>query len=98
MKYIKVTWIHDVEDDPILFYSEIDSERYEVRKIEIYIDESFGLASQNFEFGGAALGEMPVPSLDEIAENTEFLPFEILKEEFEEAWNKYSNYLRLEEK
>ena len=33
MKYIKVRWIHDFEDDPILIYSELDENRFETRKI-----------------------------------------------------------------
>ena len=36
MTYIKVQWIHNFEDEPILLYSELDSMRNEVRKVEVY--------------------------------------------------------------
>ena len=56
MEYLKVSWIHDHEDDPVLFYCELDHERYEVRKIEIYRNGSFGLASLDYEYNGSMLG------------------------------------------
>jgi hypothetical protein len=35
----------------------------------------------------ARLGIEPVPSVDEVASVSEFLPKEITKEEFEKLWN-----------
>lgn len=45
MEYIKVRWIHDHEDEPILLYSELDHDRFELRKVEVYEDGSAGWAS-----------------------------------------------------
>ena len=45
MKYIKVRWLHDFDTDPIELYSETDKNNMELRKIEIYKDLSFGMAS-----------------------------------------------------
>lgn len=94
MEYFKASWIHDLKDQPVLFYSELDNDRYEVRKIEIYKDDSFGLAETSFEFGGAALGTMPVPSIEEINSEPEFLAQVISKEEFEKIWTAYIDFLK----
>ncbi len=94
MEYFKATWIHDLDEEPILFYSELDNSRNEVRKVEIYRDESFGLADSSFEFGGAKLGLEPVPSINEINSDPEFIAQIISKEEFEEVWAEYNNYLK----
>ncbi len=89
IEYFKASWIHDLEDQPILFYSELDNDRYEIRKVEIYKDNNFGLADTSFEFGGAALGTMSVPSIEEINSQPEFLAQVISKGEFEEIWTAY---------
>lgn len=89
MEYLKVMWIHDVEEYPILLISEIDYKRYEVRKIEVYRDNSFGLAMPNFEFGGTLLGSAPVPPIDEIKKDSQFILKYISKQEFEEVWREH---------
>jgi len=38
MQYLKVRWIHPSQEDPVVLLSELDSDRYEVRKIEIFAD------------------------------------------------------------
>jgi hypothetical protein len=94
MEYFKASWIHDLDDEPILFYSELDNERNEIRKIEVYRDDSFGLADANFEFGGTKLGLEPVPPIAEINSESEFLAQIISKEEFEEVWAEYIGFLK----
>jgi len=49
MEYLKVSWLHH-EDEPVYLYSEIDPQRFESRKIEIYPDGSFGIACNIFIF------------------------------------------------
>lgn len=93
MQYLKVAWIHDLDDEPSLIYSEIDDQRYETRKIEIYKDNSFGLADKNLEFGGTRLGLEAVPEIDEIKDDPQFVPLYISQDEFEDAWFEYLNYL-----
>jgi hypothetical protein len=39
MTYIKVLWIHKNKDEPIELYSELDEDRYETKKVEIFIDD-----------------------------------------------------------
>lgn len=89
MEYIYVEWIHNFVDEPIILISELDENRFETRKIEIYKDGQVGFAYNDVEVLNARLGIEPVPSIDEIAleSESEFLPKEITKEEFEKFWN-----------
>ncbi|MCW3463688.1 DUF6881 domain-containing protein [Chitinophaga nivalis] len=93
MMYIKVLWIHEEDTDPVWLYSEIDEKMYEVRKVEVYADDSFGFAGAGMEFGGTMLGEVPVPDIEEIAQDPAFIPTAIMQEEFERVWEQYTNFL-----
>jgi hypothetical protein len=88
MKYIRVKWNHTHKDEPVLLYSELDTERWEKRKVEEFADGHCGYASADESGGSTRLGEKPIPTLMEIASESEFEPAEITKEEFEEAWTK----------
>ncbi len=88
VKYLKVQWIHNFDDEPVMLYSEIDINRNEVRKIEIYKDGTVGYADKVSEYNGSLLSELPMPTLREIASDSQFRPKEILKHEFEEMWTK----------
>ena len=86
MTYLKVRWIHKSPDDPVLLYSELDDERREIRKVEIFPDHSIGFASANSKAKDTRLGEVPVPSIEEIAADPEFEPREISLADFELIW------------
>jgi hypothetical protein len=86
MTYIRVRWVHDGGDDPVLIVSELDDARWETRTVEIFADGTKGYANQDTEVGGTALGEMPIPTLSEIAADPQFFPEEITREEFERVW------------
>lgn len=86
MSYIKVQWIHQDPDDPVWLLSELDHERWETRKIEIYADGLKGYASKTEQSGRTFLGELPVPPLAEIATDPQFIPQEIGEDEFEAEW------------
>jgi hypothetical protein len=88
VQYIKVRWIHCHPDYPVLLYSELDNDRWECRKVELFADGKIGFASRN-EAGASAgtrLGIEPVPTLDAIAAHSQFQPVEITKDEFEQVW------------
>jgi hypothetical protein len=87
MSYIRVQWIHQHPGKPIWLLSELDDERWETRKIEIYADGSKGYASKTEVSGRTFLGERPVPSLAEIGADPQFIPQEITREEFEAEWS-----------
>jgi hypothetical protein len=70
----------------VLLYSELDDDRWEIRKVEIFADGTCGWAGSNEANGPTRLGEAPVPSVAKIAADPEFDPVEIERGEFEEVW------------
>ncbi len=88
MKYVRVVWTHSFPDEPICLFSELDRARLEVRKIEVFRDGRRGWAGGGESSGGTELGEVPFPSLEEIASDSQFQPGEIDADEFEAEWRK----------
>ncbi|MGW0671530.1 DUF6881 domain-containing protein [Streptomyces sp. NPDC002746] len=86
MRYLKVFWHHDLPDEPVELYSELDDAGYEIRKVEIYRDGHRDFADGEASSGATMLGEIPIPSLEEIAEQEEFSPAFIEFAEFENVW------------
>jgi hypothetical protein len=86
MEYLKVEWRHDHRDDPVLLYSELDAERWEVRKVEIFRNGQAGWASRQRSREPTALSVEPIPPLSKIAEDAQFAPTTISKEEFKKVW------------
>jgi hypothetical protein len=43
VEYIYVEWMHNFSDEPIILISELDENRFETRKIEVYKDGQVGL-------------------------------------------------------
>lgn len=86
MSYIAVKWLHTSSEEPVLLLSELDEQRWEVRKVEIFRDGTAGFADTTRETPTTALGQLPVPPLTEIASDPEFEPREITQTEFEVTW------------
>jgi hypothetical protein len=86
MTYFKCKWNHAQGDEPVLLYSELDEERWETRKVEIFRDGKMGFANRHTEFGGSRLGLEPLPPLTVIAADSEFEPETITQAEFESVW------------
>lgn len=91
MQYIAVEWIHSLPDEPILLYSEIDEDRWERRKIELFRDGSAGFADEEHEDKQTGLSLEPWPSLEEIAADPQFVPKLIGKEVFERLWKAHAS-------
>ncbi|MDB4743556.1 hypothetical protein OAF98_03640 [Planctomicrobium sp.] len=91
MNYLKCIWIHDSEDDPILLYSELDDNRMETRKIEIFRNGSNGMADANHSTNGTQLGIEPLPTIEVIESDPQFEPTDIPQQEFESVWNQKSS-------
>ena len=70
-----------------MLYSELDDQRWEQRKVEVFRDGRMGFADGEREFGGSGLGLMPWPPLAKIAADPQFEPVEITGPEFEHVWN-----------
>ena len=88
MAYIKVRWKHEHPNDPILLYIEMDNERWEVRRVEVFPDGSFGYADRSTSRGTTSLSSEPISTLSQIAANPEFEPVTITNDEFEAVWLK----------
>lgn len=86
MQYIKVIWKHNFEDEPIEIYSELDDERMETRKIELYRNGSIGFADISKSVNNTHLSKLPLPTLHEISQDIQFSPQEIAKNLFEKLW------------
>ena len=86
MTYILVTWHHDNPDYPVELYSELDDERFEVRKVECFRDGRRCFADAAGHSGNTTLGTAPVPPLNEIASDRQFTAREITKEVFDQAF------------
>jgi ABC-type uncharacterized transport system permease subunit len=88
MIYLAVKWKHAMADMPVEIISELDDSQMEVRKVEVFAKGTIGYASANTSVGGTALGLAPVPTAAQIAEEIQFSPREITREEFEAMWKK----------
>lgn len=86
MEYIAVEWIPEFQDEPVMYYCELDAERWEVRRVEIYRDGTMQYMDSQKIAESAALEILPVPSLEKIGSDPEFRPVAITKAEFEERW------------
>ena len=88
MIYIKVFWKHDFPDEPILMFSELDNNRNEVRKVEVYRGNRLGYACEKNNKNGTLLSECQLPELSVINEDIQFEGKEIEKDEFEKVWKR----------
>jgi hypothetical protein len=86
MRYIKVKWLHSSADTPVLLYSELNPDLWEVRKVEVYADGRKDFADREERSGSTKLGIEPLPPLEQIAADPEFEPAIISAEEFEAVW------------
>ena len=87
-RYIYIKWKPAGPSDPVHTYSELDSARQEIRKVEIYANGTRGFADGDEENGGTFLGSMPVPPLAELAGDPSFEAKDITADEFQRHWLK----------
>ena len=85
MTYIDVHWRHQEASEPVRLVSELDANRYEVRKLEFFLDGRVGFAPSETP-GRTELGEVPVPELYAINHDSQFRAIEITAPEFERLW------------
>ncbi len=86
MTYQKVAWNHDSPKFPIEILSELDHERYEMRKIELFRDGRINLAGPEGTPSEEYLSENPFPSDEIIAKQPHLKLLPTSKEEFEQLW------------
>lgn len=85
-RYLKVIWNHNFQDEPVWLFSEIDFDRWETRKVELFRDGTYSYADSSNSTGSTRLGEEPIPELESIAEDPQFEPVLIERDEFEAVW------------
>ena len=86
--YICVHWKKPHPGEPSYLYSELDRQRYELRKVEIFPDGRRGFADANEEFGGTRLGETDVPTLEVLAGDADLEAEAITADAFQRQWLK----------
>lgn len=86
MEYLKVGWLHEHPNEPVVLMSELNEDRFEVRKVEIFADGRIGFASTDQLSGETILGETAIPSPAEIASDPQFVVEVFDARSFEEAW------------
>lgn len=86
MRYLRVTWHHELPDEPVELYSEIDESGWEVRKVEVHRNGRRDYAGPEQATGTTMLSETRFPSIEEIAAQEEFTPHAITGDEFERVW------------
>lgn len=86
MDYLMVRWIHASPNDPVLLMSELDADRYEVRKVEVFAGGRLGYASADQSSDETVLGEKPIPAASDIAADPQFVVQKLGAQEFERAW------------
>jgi hypothetical protein len=87
LRYQKVTWSHDDDEEPVLFLSEVGDDGYEVRRVQIFRDDRSEWTDRDHPTESAYLAEDPVPPVVEIASQPDLEAGEITAAEFERAWS-----------
>ena len=82
--YLRVEWRHQ-GPDPALIYSELDEQRGEVRKVEMFRDSRVTHAWGKGSTGTTQLGDQPAPS--SCRPRDELLVTEISRADFEAVWD-----------
>ena len=86
MRYCKITWIHNFEDEPVLYFHEIDDSNYETRKVVLYRNGKVEIASNSFETDECFLSSLPIPQISEINQEAQFIAIDISLDDFEKIW------------
>lgn len=85
-RYTSVEWLYTAPSEPFRLYYELDSERYERRKVEEYQDGRLHSADGTHGQGNTFLAWEPHPLVAEIEKDTQFRVTELAPQEFERIW------------
>ncbi len=84
--YIRVRWMHAFPDEPTDLWRQLDADRREVRKVEIWSDGRVGYAPNSQGSERTRLGKLSVPPTDEINSDPQFHAKAITRADFEMCW------------
>jgi hypothetical protein len=88
MNYIKLDWAHSSADKPTTFYIELDENRYETRKVVVYLSGKMFYIDEVDFTKDVFLSEHPFPSHEEISTSGTLNSVDISKFDFEQLWKK----------
>ena len=88
MRYQRVRWLHNLADEPVVLYSEIDEPGRERRKVDEFEDGRLDFAGPDGQTGSTRLSETKMPSLEEVARQDQFVPEEIDQTTFDDVWRR----------
>ncbi|MFS1975323.1 DUF6881 domain-containing protein [Vibrio splendidus] len=88
MNYIKLDWTHLSADKPTTFYIELDENRYETRKVVVYLSGKMLYIDEVDFTKDVFLSEHPFPSHEEISTSDTLNSVDIPKCDFEQLWKK----------
>lgn len=79
--------MHNIENEPVEMWSELDEQSNELRKIEVYTSGKLGYACGKEKANGSKLSIEPLPNLEEINNAPQFKGKEVSKTDFERMWD-----------
>ena len=86
-RFTRLAWDSDPATDPVVIYYEIDSDRWEVRKVDEFADGTLQWADATHSDGSTWLAtENRLPPLSEINAQPVFAAAAISAAEFERLW------------
>ncbi|MYT31950.1 MULTISPECIES: hypothetical protein [unclassified Streptomyces] len=88
MQHWKVIWHHEFDEEPVILFSEIGDDGYEIRKVQEYRDGRLLYTDGTNETAEIGLSEIPVGDIEDVASQSEFSAFVISAADFEMIWNR----------
>jgi hypothetical protein len=88
MEYERVQWDNDNPDMPVDIYSELDDDRWEVRKVEVFADGRMQYSDGVESTGKTGLSEVPMPAVDETNSQEPLTATVIDEDTFEDMWER----------
>jgi len=89
-EWLRIEWKHDHPDEPVTLYVELDANRWETRKVDVYVDGRMDFADSERRTGTTWLAEKLCPSVEEIESDPVFQVAVVPREEFERVFGKAS--------
>jgi hypothetical protein len=88
MKYVHIQWNHELPDAPTDVYSELDADRMEVRKIEMFNNQSIGFAEAGRSTENTSLRPTPLPYVSVLNQDPKAMARDLDWHEFDDLWEK----------
>ncbi|HEX9338081.1 MAG TPA: hypothetical protein VF892_19445 [Pseudonocardiaceae bacterium] len=87
MKYLHVKWRHDLPHQPTDIYTEVDDDRWEARKVEVFADGRIQYSDGVDSTGNTDLSDVRSPLPGEAPDNDVLTTTAIDEAAFEHMWN-----------